>query len=138
MEEVHHVARNWVKESRAVTLVVAAILIAASCGGATGSPAPSVAPASPGGEPASPGASPSGGQIGGQLNVWTAWGGEELASFQAVLAPFIQQTGIQVNLLTIRDQDLQLSNNVAAGTSLPDIANPPNPQRYTEWAQKGI
>jgi alpha-glucoside transport system substrate-binding protein len=27
---------------------------------------------------------------------------------------------------------------VAAGTSLPDIANPPNPQRYTEWAQKGI
>jgi alpha-glucoside transport system substrate-binding protein len=138
MEEVHHVARNWVKESRALTFVVAAILIAAACGTPTGSPVPSVAPASPGGGSAAPGASASGGQIGGQLNVWTAWGGEELASFQAVLAPFIEQTGIQVNLLTIRDQDLQLSNNVAAGTSLPDIANPPNPQRYTEWAQKGI
>jgi alpha-glucoside transport system substrate-binding protein len=85
----------------------------------------------------SPGAAPSG-QVGGQVNVWTAWGGPELAAFQAVLKPFIDKTGIQVNLLTIRDQDLQLSNNVAAGTSLPDIANPPNPQRYTEWAQKGI
>jgi alpha-glucoside transport system substrate-binding protein len=40
--------------------------------------------------------------------------------------------------LTIRDQDLQLSNNVEAGTSLPDIANPPNPQRYEDWATRGI
>jgi alpha-glucoside transport system substrate-binding protein len=137
MEEVHHVARNWTRESRPVTLVVAAILIAAACSGTTTSPAPSAVPASPGGgASASPGAS--GGQIGGQLNVWTAWGGQELTAFQAVLQPFIDQSGVQVNLLTIRDQDLQLSNNVAAGTSLPDIANPPNPQRYEEWAQKGI
>jgi alpha-glucoside transport system substrate-binding protein len=131
------VARNWSRESRAVTLAVAAILIAAACGSGTTSPAPSAAPASPGGASGSPGAS-AGGQIGGQLNVWTAWGGAELTAFQAVLQPFIDQTGVQVNLLTIRDQDLQLSNNVAAGTSLPDIANPPNPQRYEEWAQKGI
>jgi alpha-glucoside transport system substrate-binding protein len=72
------------------------------------------------------------------VSIWTAWGGQELAAFQEVLKPFIEQTGIQVNMMTIRDQDLQLSNNVAAGTSLPDIANPPNPQRYVEWAQKGI
>jgi alpha-glucoside transport system substrate-binding protein len=77
-------------------------------------------------------------QIGGQVNIWTAWGGQELSGFQAVLAPFIESSGIQVNLLTIRDQDLQLSNNVEAGTSLPDIANPPNPQRYADWAQRGI
>jgi alpha-glucoside transport system substrate-binding protein len=135
MEEVQHVARNWTRESRLVTLVVAAILAVAACGGGAASPS-AAPPASPGGE--SPSASASGGQLGGQLNVWTAWGGEELSAFQAVLQPFIDQTGIQVNLLTIRDQDLQLSNNVAAGTSLPDIANPPNPQRYEEWAQKGI
>ncbi|HEV8280583.1 MAG TPA: extracellular solute-binding protein [Candidatus Limnocylindrales bacterium] len=122
--------------SQAITLGLAAILAVAACAGPATSP--SVAPASPGGG-ASPGASASGGaQLGGSLNVWTAWGGDELKAFQAVLQPFIDQTGIQVNLLTIRDQDLQLSNNVAAGTSLPDIANPPNPQRYTEWAQKGI
>ncbi|HEV8697899.1 MAG TPA: extracellular solute-binding protein [Candidatus Limnocylindrales bacterium] len=122
--------------SQAIILGLAAILAVAACAGPATSP--SVAPASPGGG-ASPGASASGGaQLGGSLNVWTAWGGDELKAFQAVLQPFIDQTGIQVNLLTIRDQDLQLSNNVAAGTSLPDIANPPNPQRYTEWAQKGI
>ena len=129
-------ARNQSRGSQAITLGFAAILVVAACASPTTSP--SAAPASPGGA-ASPGASASGGaQLGGALNVWTAWGGEELKAFQAVLQPFIDQTGIQVNLLTIRDQDLQLSNNVAAGTSLPDIANPPNPQRYTEWAQKGI
>jgi alpha-glucoside transport system substrate-binding protein len=138
LEEDDHVVEKWTRGSRVVTLSVVAILAFAACGPA-GTTSPTAAPASPGGEPtgaASPGAT--GGQIGGQLNVWTAWGGEELKAYQAVLQPFIDQTGIQVNLLTIRDQDLQLSNNVAAGTSLPDIANPPNPQRYEEWAQKGI
>jgi alpha-glucoside transport system substrate-binding protein len=130
------VATYQSRGSQAIILGLAAILAVAACAGPATSP--SVAPASPGGG-ASPGASASGGaQLGGSLNVWTAWGGDELKAFQAVLQPFIDQTGIQVNLLTIRDQDLQLSNNVAAGTSLPDIANPPNPQRYTEWAQKGI
>jgi alpha-glucoside transport system substrate-binding protein len=115
---------------------VVVALAACSSGSATQSPAGSEPAASQpaGSEPAAS----SGGQVGGQVNVWTAWGGSELTAYQAVLKPFTEQTGIQVNLLTIRDQDLQLSNNVAAGTSLPDIANPPNPQRYTEWAQKGI
>jgi alpha-glucoside transport system substrate-binding protein len=131
----------FIKQRRLVAGLVATALVVTACssGGAT------TAPSTGGGESAAPttageSAAPSegGGQIGGQLNVWTAWGGSELAAYQAVLQPFIDQTGIQVNLLTIRDQDLQLSNNVAAGTSLPDIANPPNPQRYTEWAQKGI
>ncbi|HYN69333.1 MAG TPA: ABC transporter substrate-binding protein [Candidatus Eisenbacteria bacterium] len=121
--------------SRAIALGAVAILVIAACGTTTGTAAPAVTTA-PGATtaPASGGT----GQVGGQVNVWTAWGGGELAAYQEVLKPFIDQTGIQVNLLTIRDQDLQLSNNVAAGTSLPDIANPPNPQRYTEWAQTGI
>ncbi|HEX2753939.1 MAG TPA: hypothetical protein VHM48_00660 [Candidatus Limnocylindrales bacterium] len=129
------------RRSRTLTAgAIAAIALMAGCGGSA-TPSPSAPPAASQ-PPASAGASQpapsSGGQIGGQLSVWTAWGGDELKSFQAVLKPFADQTGIQVSLLTIRDQDLQLSNNVAAGTSLPDIANPPNPQRYTEWAQKGI
>ena len=115
----------------AAFLAIAALLFAA-CGGATSSP-PATSQ-----EPGASTPAESGGQIGGQLNVWTAWGGTELTAYQAVLAPFIEQTGIQVNLLTIRDQDLQLSNNVEAGTSLPDIANPPNPQRYAQWAADGI
>jgi alpha-glucoside transport system substrate-binding protein len=127
------------RRSKAVALGISALLVVAACSGSTATSSPSSAASEP--APSSePGASASSstGQIGGQVNVWTAWGGDELKAYQAVLAPFTQQTGIQVNLLTIRDQDLQLSNNVAAGTSLPDIANPPNPQRYEEWAQKGI
>ena len=112
----------------------ALVLVVAACAGAQTTPSPGA----PTGPPATGPTPTGGGQIGGQLNVWTAWGGAELTAYQAVLQPFIDTTGIQVNLLTIRDQDLQLSNNVAAGTSLPDIANPPNPQRYVEWAQEGI
>lgn len=130
---------GWMR-SRLVVLAAGAILVLAACSGGGATTAPSAASAAPG--ESQPAASPSEGgggeQLGGQLNVWTAWGGQELTAFQAVLQPFIDSTGIQVNLLTIRDQDLQLSNNVAAGTSLPDIANPPNPQRYEEWATSGI
>lgn len=120
---------------RLAALAASVVLVVAACSGPTTSQPPA-ATTTPGG---TTGPAPTGGgQLGGQVNIWTAWGGAELTAFQAVLKPFIDETGIQVNLLTIRDQDLQLSNNVAAGTSLPDIANPPNPQRYAEWAQKGI
>jgi alpha-glucoside transport system substrate-binding protein len=128
---------GWIR-SRLVAVAAGAIVVVAGCssGGATVAPSAAVETTAPG--ESQPAATSDGGQVGGQLNVWTAWGGQELTAFQEVLKPFIDQSGIQVNLLTIRDQDLQLSNNVAAGTSLPDIANPPNPQRYPEWASSGI
>jgi alpha-glucoside transport system substrate-binding protein len=128
---------GWIR-SRLVAVAAGAIVVVAGCssGGATVAPSAAVETTAPG--ESQPAATSDGGQVGGQLNVWTAWGGQELTAFQEVLKPFIDQSGIQVNLLTIRDQDLQLSNNVAAGTSLPDIANPPNPQRYQEWASSGI
>lgn len=130
---------GWIR-SRLMVLAAGASLVVAACSGGGASTAPSAAAPSAAPGESQPAASESGGgeQLGGQVNVWTAWGGQELTAFQAVLQPFIDETGIQVNLLTIRDQDLQLSNNVAAGTSLPDIANPPNPQRYEEWATSGI
>lgn len=121
--------------ARVAALAATVVLIVSACAPSATQP--------PGGSPTgatSPGGpTPTGGgQVGGQVNVWTAWGGAELKAFQAVLDPFIQRTGIQVNLTTIRDQDTQLANNVEAGTSLPDIGNPPNPIRYEDWAQKGI
>jgi len=138
------VAGSRISWSRSTTIPLAILLITAACGGPGATRAPATGAASPGApatgaaSPGAPGSPSATGQIGGQVNVWTAWGGGELTAFQAVLEPFKQQSGIQVNLLTIRDQDLQLSNNVAAGTSLPDIAGPPNPQRYAEWAQQGV
>jgi alpha-glucoside transport system substrate-binding protein len=136
------------RRARVAAFAAIAVLVLAACTAPSGTPPPggTASPggpgASPGGgtaSPGGPGASPTAGaQIGGQVNVWTAWGGAELAAYQAVLEPFIQQSGIQVNLLTIRDQDVQLANNVAAGTSLPDIANPPNPTFYADWAERDI
>ncbi len=117
--------------SRPLALVATVALVVAACGGQASNP-----PASGGGASTGPGAST--GQIGGSLNLWTAWGGAELAAFQAVLKPFEDQTGITVNLFTDRNQDQDLSTNVQAGTSLPDIANPPNPSKYADWVSKGI
>lgn len=80
----------------------------------------------------------SGGQSSTDVTVWTAWGGQELAAYQKVLKPFQDSTGIKVHLITIRDQPQQLKTNVSAGTSLPDIANPPNIDDVADWAKRGI
>lgn len=81
----------------------------------------------------------SGGAGSTDVTVWTAWGGQELKAFQDVLKPFQQQTGIKVHLLTIRDSDTQLSTNIEAGTSLPDIApGPATPDLLQSWVSKGV
>jgi len=72
------------------------------------------------------------------VTVWTAWGGQELTAYQKVLKPFQDSTGIKVHLITIRDSATQLSINVAAGTSLPDIAPGPTIDKIEDWAKKGI
>jgi alpha-glucoside transport system substrate-binding protein len=129
------VATIRARGSHAVTLGVAAILAVAACTGGSTTP-PSAAPASAGGESASPGASTGGGAQGGSLTLWTAWGGKELETFQKVLAPFKDKTGIDVKITTVRDA-AQLAINVEAGTTLPDIAGAPTADKIPEWAQKG-
>jgi alpha-glucoside transport system substrate-binding protein len=104
---------------------MAAILVAASCaGGTTGTPAPG-----------SPGAT--GPVTGGSVSVWTAWGGKELETFQKVLQPFKDKTGVDVKITTVRDAN-QLAINVDAGTTLPDVAGAPTADKYQPWAEKGI
>jgi alpha-glucoside transport system substrate-binding protein len=82
----------------------------------------------------------SGNSSSGDLTVWTAWGGQELKAFQDVLKPFERDNpGIKVHLLTIRDSDTQLSTNIQAGTSLPDIApGPATPDLLQSWVSKGV
>jgi alpha-glucoside transport system substrate-binding protein len=74
---------------------------------------------------------------GGSIVLWTAWGGNELKTFRDVLKPFTDKTGIDVRITTIRDI-AQLSINVEAGTTLPDIAGPPTPDKITDYATKGV
>ena len=71
------------------------------------------------------------------VTVWTAWGGNELKAFQQVLKPFHDSTGITVHLTTVRDAN-QLSINVDAGTSLPDIAPGPTVDKVNDWVTKGV
>ena len=103
--------------SRAVALGLGALVLLAACtsGGTTNQTASST-----------------------DVTVWTAWGGQELTAYQHVLKPFQDQTGIKVHLITIRDSATQLSINVAAGTSLPDIAPGPTIDKLSDWANKGV
>lgn len=103
--------------ARAIALGLGAIMVLAACSsGGTTSPTASST----------------------DVTVWTAWGGEELKAYQAVLEPFKKSTGIKVHLLTIRNSTDLLANNIAANTSLPDIAPGPTVDKITEWANKGI
>jgi alpha-glucoside transport system substrate-binding protein len=108
------IARPW----RAAALALGALLLIAAC-----TPTP-----------------PSGGGGGGggkTITLWTAWGGEELKTFQNVLKPFKDKTGIDTRITTIRDIN-QLAVNVEAGTTMPDIAYPPAPDKIPDWARKGV
>ena len=85
-----------------------------------------------------PGASnpnPTGAVHGGSVSVIGVWSGGELDSFNAVIAPFTQQTGITVNFEASRDQDAILTTRVAAGNP-PDLAAAPSPTLLTRFANQ--
>ncbi|HLY32038.1 MAG TPA: ABC transporter substrate-binding protein [Ktedonobacterales bacterium] len=70
------------------------------------------------------------------VDLLNVWGGEELDSFKAVVAPFTSQTGIKVNLETTRDLNSVLTARIAAHNP-PDIAILPNPGKMQQLAQRG-
>ena len=125
----------------AVALMTVA-LVAAACGSGTASVSPPPASADGGattppasGEPA-PSASADGGQIGGVVTVIGTWGGSEQESFLAMVAPFEEQTGVDVQFTGTRDINTVLSTGVASGI-LPDVAGLPGPGQLAEWARAG-
>ncbi len=103
---------------RSLTVGVTAAVVLVSCGGTSG------------------GTSSSGSST--DVTIWVAWGGQELKAFKDVVKPFQDKNGITVHILTTRDGDLQEADNVAAGTSLPDIGVVPKQDKVKTWAQKGI
>jgi DNA-binding LacI/PurR family transcriptional regulator/spermidine/putrescine-binding protein len=123
-----------ISRARPTAFLAAVMLVAAACGGSTTTSAPA---GGGGGSSQAPAGSGGTGQIGGSVTVWVAWSGAELAPFTAVLKPFQDKTGITVNVETHRETDKDLSTNIAGGAKLPDIAPPPNVQRYEEWASNG-
>jgi alpha-glucoside transport system substrate-binding protein len=129
----------FIKRRRLVAGLVASMLVVGACsgGGATQAPGASTGPA----DSAAPGdsAAPSeggGGQIGGVVTVIGTWGGAEQESFLAMVAPFEEATGVDVQFTGTRDINTVLSTGVASGI-LPDVAGLPGPGQMTEWAKAG-
>jgi alpha-glucoside transport system substrate-binding protein len=73
---------------------------------------------------------------GSTVKLITVWSGSELDSFKAVLQPFEQRTGINVDIESTRDIDAILTTRVAAGDP-PDLAAAPGPALLTRLAQQG-
>jgi alpha-glucoside transport system substrate-binding protein len=72
----------------------------------------------------------------GTVEVLGTWGGEELASFQAMVAPWEQDTGGQLSFTGTRDLTAILTTRLQAGNP-PDVAILPNPGLMTELANDG-
>jgi alpha-glucoside transport system substrate-binding protein len=127
------------RRRRLLALLAAGTLVFAACNGdgAATPETPADTPAAPGESPAPPAESPGEGeQIGGTVSVIGVWGGDELASWEAMIAPFEQQTGIDVQFTGTRDLNTVLTTGVASGI-LPDLAGLPGPGQLVEFAERG-
>ena len=72
----------------------------------------------------------------GTINVLGIWDGDELESFQSMVAPWEEQTGGAMAFSGIRDLIAVLTARVAAGNP-PDVAILPNPGQMVELAKEG-
>ena len=72
----------------------------------------------------------------GTVSVLVVWGGEELASFEAMVAPFTEETGIDVEIESTRDLNAVLTTRLAGGNP-PDVAGLPGPGAMAEFARAG-
>jgi alpha-glucoside transport system substrate-binding protein len=101
---------------------LALVLLVAACGQRSG-----------GGSVSS---SSSGGKIGGKVSVLASWGGSEQASFMAMVQPFEDQTGVQVQYEGTRDLGAVLTSRVQGGNP-PDLAGLPGPGQMSDFARSG-
>ncbi len=72
----------------------------------------------------------------GNVEVLGIWGGEELASFQAMVAPWEQATGGKLQFTGTRDVTAILTTRIQGGNP-PDVAILPNPGYMAELAKAG-
>lgn len=73
---------------------------------------------------------------GGTVDALVVWGGDELEQFEAMLEPFEEQTGIEVEIESTRDIDATLNTRLAGGNP-PDVAGLPGPGVMAQKARDG-
>lgn len=86
--------------------------------------------------PAGGGAGGTGERIGGSVSVAGTWGGDEQASFQAMVKPFEDRTGVSVVYEGTRDLNALLTSRVQ-GNNPPDLAGLPGPGQMAEFGRAG-
>lgn len=78
-----------------------------------------------------------GGQkIGGSVRVLATWGGAEQDSFMAMIKPFEDATGVQIDYTGTRDLNAILTTRVQGGDP-PELAGLPGPGQMAQFAQQG-
>ena len=108
------------RKFRILAPAMSAILALAACG-------PSENGASGGGD----------GEFAGEtVSVLAVWGGAELESFEAMVAPWEEETGAVVEVESTRDIDAVLQQRVEGGTP-PDLAGLPGPGVMAQFARDG-
>jgi alpha-glucoside transport system substrate-binding protein len=77
-----------------------------------------------------------GGGDGDVVNMLVVFGGEELENFESMLAPFEEDTGIDVQIESNRDANAILQTRIDGGNP-PDVAGLPGPGPMVEFARAG-
>ncbi len=86
--------------------------------------------------PSTPAVQSGGERIGGSVSVLATWGGDEQASFLAMVQPFRERTGVDVQYEGTRDLNAVLTTRVQGGNP-PDVAGLPGPGQMAEFARAG-
>src|SRR5438067_12702364 len=82
------------------------------------------------------GTSTSAGKIGGTVHILGTWTGTEKDSFDAVMKPFTDQTGVKISFEATRDLDAILQTKIAAGNP-PDVTGAPGVGTLIKLAREG-
>ena len=77
------------------------------------------------------------GQDDDTVTIMANWGGPEQVGFEAVLAAFTEETGIEVEFISDRDSEITVQTMIAAGNP-PDILHMPRPGVAAEFARDGV
>ena len=74
--------------------------------------------------------------LGGEINILAVWADAEQDSFEAVIAPWVDRTGVTVNYESTRDINATLTTRIEGGNP-PDVAGLPGPGAMAQFARSG-
>jgi ABC-type glycerol-3-phosphate transport system substrate-binding protein len=74
--------------------------------------------------------------LGGEISILAVWADAEQESFEAVIAPWVERTGVTVNYEATRDINATLTTRIEGGNP-PDVAGLPGPGAMAQFARSG-